>query len=256
MNEAVDEIPWGEIAEADWLGEAAARRYTPQQAKFAACRQAGLAQWRAARAAGYSGDAEQLRKAGSAADKTVGVVQLRKWAEEQLLLRGLKPPEEPLLSREDRRRLLNKHAQSKDATTSLRALEHLEKFDKADAEAADWESPDGLSCERIVRSLLMIRGGAVTVVQSLTGDGLGLCSLPILHDVVAALRATDPEYLDILRRREKKADLEELERKLSNPQWQRSERIKVWGEIGMTLEDVNDRFRRLASNHEPERLSA
>lgn len=259
MNEA-DEIPWGKapLGESFWLAEAASGRWSVQQAKFAACRQARFTQARAAKLAGYSGDADQLRKIGSATDKTVGVIKMRQAAEMALVLNGQPQPEQPLLSREDRRRLLSDLARSKDPGVSIRAIEALEKGEKAE-QLGDFDlvNDDGFNFERNIRNLLMQPGGAIIVVASLArpGSGYGLSGLPLLHDIIAMLKEQDPDYLDLLRRRENNADLASLDQKLANPSWQRDTRIKVWGEMGMTLEEVAAKLHRL-NKQESERLSA
>lgn len=254
--ETAIEIPWGPLGEQAWLNQAEACRYTPQQAKFAACRQAGFTRTRAAEVSGYSGTGAQLRNAGSLADKTVGVVQLRRWAEGQLALDGHTPPEEPLLSRDDLRRLLDKHARSGDPSISLRSIEALGKFEKVTSEDDfDLSNDDGFNFDRNVRNLLMQPGGAIIVVASLArpGSPYGLSGLPLLRDVIGMLKEQDPDYLALLRRRENSVDLASLDEKLANPSHQHGVRVKVWAEVGMTIEDVEARVHRVSTQ---ERLSA
>lgn len=240
MNDAVDEIPWGELGEAWWLEAADAGRWSRQQAKFAACQEAGMTQHAAAKLAGYSGEGDQLRKIGSATANTVGVKQLRKQAVIALELLGKPQSVQPLLTKSERMEKLSEIARGADRSLAIRAIEALEKNEQRQEEIATFplDYEDGLFDWRLVRDNLRIPGGAVAILSIYDGLGRAIEDMPLLIDVFAMVERDSPAFLDHIRRKQSRASLREINERLANPRWQYENRVQVWREAGKSIGDV------------------
>ena len=120
-----DEAPF------DWAEGALLVGTSKRQTAFARAKCAGLNNSRAAKAAGYSGDDEQLRQAGyrvSRSDKVKALIHLAQ-------VQGGGIPEKPGDVAE-LKRILWRHARGGDKPASMRASEILHRLDAAEAEAA------------------------------------------------------------------------------------------------------------------------
>jgi hypothetical protein len=108
---------------------------TAKQTKLVEGLLMGMNRTQAARHAGYEGEGVQLRSTASQACRSDKVLALLSWAES----RGKGTPDAPG-DRDELRRILWRHARSKDRSMSIKAAEALERLMRQDAEARRQEA--------------------------------------------------------------------------------------------------------------------
>ena len=76
MNEQTTEFDWLPLGSAFWEEAKKTTGASDLQVRFAACRHRGMTAVGSAKAAGYSGDADSIRQAGSRAAKSTAVMAM------------------------------------------------------------------------------------------------------------------------------------------------------------------------------------
>jgi phage terminase small subunit len=142
-------------AEFDWDDAAKLLGATPRQVKFAQAKIRGANNTQAARAAGYGGDDDALRRNGYSAARSDKVKSLIKWAESEGA--GLSDAE---WTPGEGKRLLARIARGEDKQASIRAIEALNKIEAAEAERAReqrWGETPFDVCEHLSRGTGLFR---------------------------------------------------------------------------------------------------
>ena len=125
----------------------------------------------------------------------------------------------------------------KDPNLSLRAGTELAKLIEPQAgEGPLFGHEDGFDDWRLVREYLRLPNGAPAIALLWTGQDRALASLPLLHDVAAAVEREAPAVWEQLRRQQNAVGRAMLDRHLANPGWQRDARVKLWSEVGVDID--------------------
>lgn len=235
MSEA-DEIPWGELGEPWWREAATKLGVSEQQMKMAACRLAGINRTRAAKLAGYKADTdEQARKNGSDAARTKGVIDLLALATAELQDLGVKPSPQGIVSEEEIDLKLSEMVRGHDPAQSLRAAELISKRRRDDSGTLSMNDHDGYADWRIVREYVRLPNGAAVIALLYLGQGLTLSAMPLLHDVALKAEREAPDVWALAVKSLSTVERAQLDKHLSDPDWQREAREKLWREIGMEI---------------------
>ena len=152
MNEQTFEgFDWSPLDEAFWLEAQKTCGATDLQVRFGCCRHRGMTAAGAARAAGYSGDDESIRQAGSRAAKSTAVMNMLALAKAEA-----GGGDDGTVSPAEAKRILSRLARGSDPLVRIRALDSLSKIDKEERERAQADpanAPDTLG------RLLMLGNG-------------------------------------------------------------------------------------------------
>lgn len=135
MNEQTTEFDWSPLGSAFWLDAQKTTGASDMQVRFAVCRHRGMTAVGSAKAAGYSGDADSIRQAGSRAAKSTAVMALVQLA--QIEQAG---GDDGTLSGPEARRILSKLARGSDPSVRIKAIETLNRIDRE--ERANRSQPD------------------------------------------------------------------------------------------------------------------
>lgn len=241
MNEAANEVPWGDLGEPWWRDTGEQVKASEQQTKLAACLFAGMTQTAAARLSGYSSEDERARKSGSEAARTTRVKTLLALATAEVRARNLPSAPKTLMTKDEAMEKLTDIARGKDQSLALRAIEALNKSEKdADGEASFFTlmDVDGLNDWRIVRDNLLMPNGSIAIAALYDGQGVALADMPLLLDVAARLKRDHEPFFDHLRRSQGVTAQALLDQRLNDPNWQLPTRRQIWREKGMTIDDV------------------
>jgi hypothetical protein len=239
MNEQISEFDWSPLGEAFWIEAQKTTGASDLQVRFACCRHRGMSASGSARAAGYTGDNDTIRQAGSRAAKTTAVMELLSLAAAEA-----GGGDDGVVGTDEARRILSRLARGSDPNARIRAVEMLQKLDTR----TDGESPDddGLGPWRVERDYLLQDNGAVAYVlmfidRHLMGNIGNLC---LLHDTHALMirQRFGPELWQVCRDRLSETGKADLDKKLADRNWQLEARRKVWAEVGVIL-DAQGQFR-------------
>lgn len=233
MNERNESFDWSPLGEAWWrraAGDLNLKNLTEKQIKFACAKHRGCTDSEAARQAGY-GSEETIRQAAYKASGSTGVNQLLAFA----------TSEEPggttgHVDSTEAKEILSKLARSGDPNTSIRAIEQLSKLKEKEAALGQSIEGDGFSEWRWCRDMLSVPNGAAMIVYGLDGQDRSLASIPLLHDVYSACMRDAPEAWAAALKKQSNVMRAVLERHLSDPDWQRDARVKIWREIGVEID--------------------
>jgi hypothetical protein len=130
MNEQTKEFDWSPLGSGFW--EEAKKTITgasDMQVRFACCRHRGMTAVGSAKAAGYSGDADSIRQAGSRAAKSTAVMNLLALAQAEQA-----GGDDGTVSPQEARRILSRLARGSDPSVRIRAVELLAKLEREDRE--------------------------------------------------------------------------------------------------------------------------
>lgn len=158
------QFDWGPLGESWWRENGAACRASEKQIKFACSRHQGAHKNRAAELAGYSGDPDGLRSAGSRTDGSTAVQDLIALA--AATEAGV--ADNPVTIHEAKRKV-GKLVRSPDPAIALKASELFVKLEVAEKNRG--EEPES-SWEDDTRALLAVKR-----------NGLGLCAMAFLGTV-------------------------------------------------------------------------
>jgi hypothetical protein len=164
-----EEFDWSPLNEAFWVEAGKTTGATPLQVRFACCRHRGMTAAGAARAAGYSGDDDSIRQAGSRAAKSTAVLNLLALATAES-----GGGDDGVVGTGEARRILSRLARGSDPNVRIKALDSLQKIE--DRQRAERLQDDGPSDPvETTRQLFACTGifGAVMVSEmwhNSTGD--------------------------------------------------------------------------------------
>jgi hypothetical protein len=130
MNEQTTEFDWSPLGSGFW--EEAKKTITgasDMQVRFACCRHRGMTAVGSAKAAGYSGDADSIRQAGSRAAKSTAVMNLLALAQAEQA-----GGDDGTVKGPEARRILSKLARGSDPSVRIRAVELLAKLEREERE--------------------------------------------------------------------------------------------------------------------------
>jgi len=131
MNEQTTEFDWSPLGSAFWEEAKKTTGASDLQVRFAACRHRGMTAVGSAKAAGYSGDADSIRQAGSRAAKSTAVMAMVQLA--QIEQAG---GDDGTLSGPEARRILSKLARGSDPSVRIKAIETLNRIDREERDRA------------------------------------------------------------------------------------------------------------------------
>jgi hypothetical protein len=155
-----------------------------------------------------------------------------------------------IMSREERKLELSKLARQADSSVKIRAMEALDKLEDRETELGRAPDNDGFSEWRLVREYLQMPQGAPAIVFLWIGQGKSLSSLPLLHDVHAAVRRDAPGVWEDMVNRFTAPERVWLERHLAEPGWQLNARKQLWREVGIDIEVPSGVFDPLDSDRQ------
>lgn len=124
MNEQT-EFDWSPLGSGFWEEAQKTTGASDMQVRFACCRHRGMTAVGSAKAAGYAGDADSIRQAGSRAAKSTAVMSLVQLA--QIEQAG---GDDGTLSGPEARRILSKLARGSDPSVRIKAIETLNRIDR------------------------------------------------------------------------------------------------------------------------------
>jgi hypothetical protein len=226
---ANDEDIYGVLGQSWWEKTGEEVKATPQQVRFAAARFTVSSRSKAAAQAGYAGDAQALRSAGSRVDDTALAATAG--------MGGVNP-----VTVGEAKEKVGKLVRSLDSGVALKAAELFCKLEAAEKERGTHPEDDGFGEWRICRDYLTLENGAsqfMLFYRAAKKDLGHAGNFPLLHDV-HSLAQNKPFGIQIWNwcnsnlSEEMKNHLYGL---LSNPDWQLEARQKIWGEIGVRLDD-------------------
>jgi hypothetical protein len=191
MSDETD-FDWSPLG-AEWWAEAQATCGAKDlQTRFACLRHRGMTASGAARSAGYAGDVDSIRQAGSRAAKSTAVLNLLAMAAAET-----GDGDDGVVSRDEARRILSRLARGSDPNVRIKALESLNKIE-VDAERARASKSYG-SAEDIIREMLTL-GGLLTVLalylqmlkDNHTSPPVTLTALPLFGQLAPTLSKSYP----------------------------------------------------------------
>jgi hypothetical protein len=225
---------WGPLGEKWWTENGDACRATPQQVRYSAARHGGATRSKSAELAGYAGDAQALRSAGSRVDDTDTVKNLLTLA--AAASAGLTNVD-PVTVKECKDKV-GKLVRSPDSGVALKAAELFVKLEQAEKVRGEHPDDDGLSDWRLCRDYLRMENGAtafITLYKAAWGDMGHVANLPLLRDVHWKMES-EPFGKQVwcwsvscLSDEMKRC----LQERLDDPEWQKDTRKQIWGEIGL-----------------------
>jgi hypothetical protein len=237
-----DNFDWGVLGK-DWWAEAMeTTRATLTQGKFACARHAGATRTKAAEMAGYAsseGDGGQaLRTAGSRADDTKAVHDMLVMASAASVVET----DDPYTVAQARQKIGRMVKTSLDPNTVIKGTELLAKLDQVDRDRGQTPDDDGFADWRHCRDYLLLENGASQFMlwyrayQKTLGHP---ANYPLLHDVhsVAQNEPFGKSIWDWCIADLSEAMRDHLYDKLSDPNYQLEARQRLWGEIGIQLDD-------------------
>jgi hypothetical protein len=231
MSEQESTFDWAPLGMEWWTANGQDIGATPKQIRFACAKHRGGSNSACAREAGYEGNKDATRQAAYHAirsNKVQGLLALAQ-AEMKGEVRG--PMDGAAMRRE-----LEKMAYGNDPNTKIRAIEALQRMDARVAEVGLVPDTAGLAEWRTIRDIMRLPNGASAALLLWLGQGVGLASLPLLHDVAANAQRQDPElwarHIEQLNAHSR-AELNAL---LANPEWQFPARCQIWREVGVEVE--------------------
>jgi hypothetical protein len=124
------EFDWSPLGSAFWEEAKKTTGASDLQVRFAACRHRGMTAVGSAKAAGYSGDADSIRQAGSRAAKSTAVMAMVQLA--QIEQAG---GDDGTVSPQEARRILSRLARGSDPSVRIRAVELLAKLEREERES-------------------------------------------------------------------------------------------------------------------------
>jgi hypothetical protein len=129
MNEQTTEFDWSPLGSAFWEEAQKTTGASDMQVRFACCRHRGMTAVGSAKAAGYSGDADSIRQAGSRAAKSTAVMNLLALAQAEQA-----GGDDGTVSPAEARRILSRLARGSDPSVRIRAVELLAKLEREERE--------------------------------------------------------------------------------------------------------------------------
>jgi hypothetical protein len=131
MNGQTTEFDWSPLGSGFWEEAKKTTGASDMQVRFACCRHRGMTAVGSAKAAGYSGDADSIRQAGSRAAKSTAVMNLLALATAES-----GGGADGTVSPAEARRILSGLARGSDPSVRIRAVELLAKLEREDREFA------------------------------------------------------------------------------------------------------------------------
>jgi hypothetical protein len=125
MDEQTTEFDWSPLGSAFWDEAKKTTGASDLQVRFACCRHRGMTAVGSAKAAGYAGDADSIRQAGSRAAKSTAVMAMVQLA--QIEQAG---GDDGTLGGPEARRILSKLARGSDPSVRIKAIETLNRIDR------------------------------------------------------------------------------------------------------------------------------
>jgi hypothetical protein len=129
MNEQTTEFDWSPLGSGFWEEAKKTTGASDLQTRFACCRHRLMTAVGAAKAAGYTGDADSIRQAGSRAAKSTAVMNLLALAQAKQA-----GGDDGTVSPAEARRILSRLARGSDPSVRIRAVELLAKLEREDRE--------------------------------------------------------------------------------------------------------------------------
>jgi hypothetical protein len=187
MNEQTTEFDWSPLGSAIWEEAQKTTGASDMQTRFACCRHRGMTAVGSARAAGYAGDADSIRQAGSRAAKSTAVMAMVQLA--QIEQAG---GDDGTLSGPEARRILSKLARGSDPSVRIKAIETLNRIDREerDRQAASTGTP---TLEDMMSGILAAgeMGVGVVAVMALA-EGIDI-SYPPLKEIAPHIKRDWPD---------------------------------------------------------------
>lgn len=138
-GEQTNNFSWDPLGEKWWraAAESCTHKPTEAQLRFSVCRHDGLTAVDAARRAGYRGNGEQIRGAGSRALKSTSVQELLAYA-----FAETGTGDDGVIKGPEARRILSRIGRTGDNSARIKALESLSKLDRDERANRPEEPPD------------------------------------------------------------------------------------------------------------------
>jgi hypothetical protein len=124
-----EDFDWSPLGEAFWSEAQKTCGATDMQVRFSVCRHRGMTAVGAARASGYSGDADSIRQAGHRAAKSTAVMNMLALAQAEAA-----GGDDGTVTPAEARRILSRLARGSDPSVRIKALENLGKMDREQRE--------------------------------------------------------------------------------------------------------------------------
>jgi len=132
MDEEQTDFNWSPLGERWWrdAAEACTHKLSEMQLRFAVGRHDGLTATDSARRAGYTGEGERMRQAGSRADRSAAVQELLAYAYAETGVGS-----DGVVKTGEAKRILSRIARKGDNNARIKALESLAKIEQAERDA-------------------------------------------------------------------------------------------------------------------------
>jgi hypothetical protein len=150
------EFSWGSLGEQWWraAAEACDHKPTEEQLRFAVCRHDGLTAADSAARAGYVGEGQRIRQAGSRAAQSTSVKELLAYVFAET---GVGDGDEGVVKSGEAKRILSRIARKGDNNARIKSLEALAKLDRDELAARSRD--DGPSDPIESTRQLLVAGG-------------------------------------------------------------------------------------------------
>ena len=171
MNDEQTHFIWSPLGEKWWRDakEACTHKPSDLQLRFAVGRHDGLSATDAARRAGYAGDGESIRAAGSRAAKSTAVQEVLAFA-----FAETGTGDDGLVKGGEAKRILSRIARTGDNNARIKALESLAKIERDDRDAKDRQETSG-------------GGDPIKTLENILVE-CGLCAAPIVAEMMYGVR--------------------------------------------------------------------
>jgi hypothetical protein len=193
MSDEQTDFSWTPLGEKFWRDAAASCTHKPseQQLRFAVCKHDDLTASDAAKRAGYVGDAERIRQAGSRANKTTAVQELLSYA-----FAETGTGDDGVVKNGEAKRILSRIARAGDNNAKIKSLESLAKIERDEA-AANRRSADDAGDPVATAAQIICALPCGTGATLAAGLWVALCgqieTFPFLRLVGPFLARTEPD---------------------------------------------------------------
>jgi hypothetical protein len=183
------EFSWAPLGEQWWrtAAESCTHKPSEKQLRFAVGRHDGLLANDAARRAGYPGDREALRHAGSRAAKSTAVQELLAYA-----FAETGTGDDGLVKDGEAKRILSRIARTGDNTARIKSLESLAKLER-DERAANKQEDSGDPADTARALIISIPYAGPAMAAGMWADAYGIETFPFLREIAPLLASKFPD---------------------------------------------------------------
>jgi hypothetical protein len=191
MSEEQTTFEWSPLGEKWWREAAAActHKLSERQLRFAVVRHDGLTATDAARRAGYTGEGERMRQAGSRADRSAAVQELLAYAHAETGTGS-----DGVVKTGEAKRILSRIARKGDNNARIKALESLAKIDRDERDTNKTDEFDQDEGIREMVSLMPSTGvGAAVAMAAFFDSYQNIINFPFLKETAPLVAKQFPE---------------------------------------------------------------